>query len=175
MQLQDNQRLIISAIVALGENRVIGVDNRLPWHLPADLKRFKTITTGHPILMGRKTFQSIGRALPHRTNIVITHDKNFFEKDVIVVNSIEEGLYQAKQLETKEIFVIGGAQIYQQALPYLERIYLTVVHCQPAGNAFFPELIESEWREIESITYPADDKNNYAYSFLTLERVKLKS
>lgn len=173
MQPQHNHvKHLISAIVALGENRVIGIDNHLPWHLPADLKRFKTLTMGHPILMGRKTYDSIGRALPNRTNIVITHNRNFFAQDVIIVNSLQDAIDLGKQIDVNEIFIIGGAEIYKQALPYLDRIYLTVVHCQPKGNAYFPPLVELEWQEIEAITYPADDKNNYAYSFITLERNK---
>jgi dihydrofolate reductase len=161
---------IISAIVAMSENRVIGDHNQLPWHLPADLRHFKTLTKGHPILMGRKTFESIGRPLPNRTNIVITSNPEFKTPGCIVVNSIDEAIQHAKQNDNKEIFIIGGANVYQQCMSSVSRIYLTIVHEEFEGDAFFPELNMNEWIEMESNTHAADDENEYSYTFLTLER-----
>ena len=158
--------MLISAIVALSENRAIGKNNQLPWHLPADLKHFKQITMGKAILMGRKTYQSIGRALPGRTNIILTSDKNFQAENCVIIHSIE----QALQITQDELCVIGGAEIYQQMLPYIQRIYMTVVHHVVDGDTYFPELNPAEWKEIEKTDYEADEKNNHAYRFLLLER-----
>ena len=158
--------MLISAIVALSENRAIGKNNQLPWHLPADLKHFKQITMGKAILMGRKTYQSIGRALPGRTNIILTSDKNFQAENCVIIHSIE----QALQITQDELCVIGGAEIYQQMLPYIQRIYMTVVHHVVDGDTYFPELNPAEWKEIEKTDHEADEKNNYAYRFLLLER-----
>lgn len=158
--------MLISAIVALSENRAIGKNNQLPWHLPADLKHFKQITMGKAILMGRKTYQSIGRALPGRINIILTSDKNFQAENCVIIHSIE----QALQITQDELCVIGGAEIYQQMLPYIQRIYMTVVHHVVDGDTYFPELNPAEWKEIEKTDHEADEKNNYAYRFLLLER-----
>ncbi len=169
--MQRDQHPIISAIVAMSENRVIGDHNHLPWHLPADLKHFKTLTKGHPILMGRKTFESIGRPLPNRTNIVITSNPTFKAPGCIVVTSIDEAIQHALSNNNEEIFIIGGANVFQQSMPYVSRIYLTIVHEEFEGDAFFPEINMNEWNEMESITHAADDENDYSYSFLTLERI----
>jgi len=163
---------IISAIVAMSENHVIGDQNHLPWHLPADLKHFKALTSGHPILMGRKTYESIGRPLPNRTNIVITRDPAFKIPGCIVVSSIDEAMQHAELKNSKEIFIIGGANVYQQCLPYVSRIYLTIVHEEFEGDAFFPELDMKEWKETGSVKHEADSENEYAYTFKTLERVR---
>lgn len=162
----------ISAIVAMSENRVIGDDNQLPWHLPGDLKHFKTITSGHPILMGRKTYESIGRPLPNRTNIVITRNHGFHADGCIVVKSVEEAMTHAEKIQKDEIFIIGGAEVYKQLLPQIERIYLTVVHEIFEGDAFFPELNEKEWKKVSRQFHAADDDNDYDYSFFVMERVK---
>lgn len=161
---------ILSAILAMSENRVIGKNNQLPWHLPADLKHFKALTTGHPIVMGRKTYESIGRPLPNRTNIIMTRHPSLHVSGCIVVTSIEAALECAKAENSTEIFIIGGAEVYNQLLPATQRIYMTVVHGQFDGDAFFPELDKTEWQEIERIDHPADVNNAYAYSFLRLER-----
>lgn len=165
-----NQKPILSAIVAMAENRVIGKDNKLPWHLPADLKHFKSITTGHPILMGRKTYESIGRPLPNRTNIIMTRDAAYHAAGCIVVTSIEKALEQATVHEAGEIFIIGGAEIYRQLMPHIQRIYLTIVHHQFDGDAYFPELDMDEWKKVENVKHAPDEQNIYAYEFVTLER-----
>jgi dihydrofolate reductase len=169
--MTQSKQPIISAIVAMAENRAIGKGNQMPWHLPADLKHFKAITTGHPIIMGRKTFESIGKALPNRTNIVITRDAAFKADGCIVANSIEKGIKEATSHATDEIFVIGGAEIYKQSLPLIQRIYLTVVHKEFEGDAFFPQLEKNEWKEVGHETHPAEEVNVYSYSFLKLEKV----
>ena len=163
---------IISAIAAMDENYVIGYKNQLPWYLPADLQHFKNITSGHPVLMGRKTFESIGKPLPNRTNIIMTRDASFRAEGCITVTSIQQALAVASKENKKEIFVIGGAQIYAQLLPYIQRIYLTVIHDQFEGDTFFPELVDGEWEEIENTPHMPDGDNAFAYSFITLERRK---
>lgn len=161
----------ISAIAAMSENRVIGHNNQLPWYLPADLKRLKALTTGHPILMGRKTYESIGRPLPNRTNIVITRNNTLKAPGCIVVTSMEEAISHAASNQQENIFIFGGANVYQQCMPYISRIYLTIVHQQFEGDAHFPELDMSEWQEIESIKYAPDHENVFAYTFAVLERL----
>ncbi len=163
---------LISAIVAMSENRVIGRNNQLPWHLPADLKHFKMITTGHAIIMGRKTFDSIGKPLPNRTNIIITRNRSFTASGCIITTSIDEAIQKAVDESSKEIFIIGGTDIFIQSMPYISRLYLTIVHDSFEGDVFFPELNMNEWKEIESILHKADHENKYSYSFLTLERIK---
>jgi dihydrofolate reductase len=163
---------ILSAIAAMAENRVIGKNNQLPWHLPADLQHFKLLTSGHPILMGRKTYQSIGKPLPNRTNIIMTRDPHWqAPAGCVVVTSPEQALQQAAALPAKEIFIIGGAEIYHQLLPITQRIYLTIVHHTFAGDAYFPVLDTTAWQETNRTRHTADEKNAYDYSFLTLERV----
>jgi len=159
----------ISIVVAMAANRVIGNNNRLPWHLPADLKHFKQTTMGKPILMGRKTWESIGRALPGRTNIVITRDENYAAPGCVVVHSIEAAMQAAQQQD--EVMVIGGAEFYRQVLPRADTIYLTRIHQDFEGDAFFPELDEAGWQEVARVDCDADDRNPYAYSFIRLDRV----
>ena len=158
----------ISIIVAISENNAIGKDNQLLWHLPADLKHFKEITTGHTIIMGRKTYDSIGKPLPNRRSIVITRNSELTIEGVEVVTSLDDAIALCAQDE--EVFIIGGAEIYQQSLPVTNRIYLTRVHQKYDADAFFPTLNPEAWREIDSITYQADEKNSVAYTFSTLER-----
>lgn len=164
------QKPMLSAIAAMSENRVIGIDNQLPWHLPADLKHFKTLTTGHPILMGRKTYESIGRPLPNRTNIIITRNADFTAPGCVVVTSIDHAMTHAAKENVQEIFIIGGAEVYKQLLPHVQCIYLTIVHEQFEGDAFFPELDVKEWKETARETHAADENNEYSYSFITLSR-----
>jgi dihydrofolate reductase len=159
----------ISLVVAMADNRVIGRDNRLPWHLPADLKHFKQVTVGKPILMGRKTHESIGRPLPDRTNIVVTRDRSYTAPGCVVVHSIESALRAAGAHE--EAMVIGGTDFYWQLLPKADCIYLTLVHAEFEGDALFPELKESEWREVERTDCEPDEKNPWRYSFVRLERL----
>lgn len=161
----------LSAIAAMAENRTIGNKNQLPWHLPADLKHFKTVTSGHPVLMGRKTYDSIGRPLPNRTNIILTRDSHFKAPECVVVSSTDEALSQAKAVGADEIFVIGGATIYRQLMPEIKKLYLTIVHHKFLGDAHFPEFDESEWKEVSRETHEPDSNNPYSYSFILLERI----
>lgn len=160
----------VSAIVAVAENNVIGQQNQLPWRLPADLKHFKNITTGYPIVMGRKTYESIGKPLPNRLNIILTRDDRFQAEGCVVVSSWEEALIAAQNAKAPEIFIIGGAQIYAQLLPQVQRLYLTKIHQTFDGDTFFPALLPNEWQEISCETHDADNLNPYSYSFITLER-----
>jgi dihydrofolate reductase len=159
----------LSLIVAMAANHVIGHDNRLPWHLPADLKHFRATTLGKPVLMGRRTWESIGRPLPGRTNIVITRNADYAAAGCVVVHSLDEALSAAG--DAGEVMVIGGAELYRQALPQADTIYLTLVHGRFEGQTRFPDWQPDDWREIERIDHEPDDKNPHAYSFITLERV----
>jgi dihydrofolate reductase len=139
----------LSLIVAMTESRVIGVNNHLPWNIPEDLKRFRQITAGHPIIMGRKTYESIGKPLPKRTNIVITRDKSYRVEGGAVVHSFEEALEWARRSDgAEEVFVIGGSEIFKLAIPIAYRIYLTVVHWPFEGDTFFPTFDENQFQEI---------------------------
>jgi dihydrofolate reductase len=159
---------VVTIVVAISENNAIGKDNQLLWYLPADLKHFKEITTGGTIIMGRKTYDSIGKPLPNRRNIVITRKTDLEIAGVEVVNSLQEALSLCAQ--EKEVFIIGGAEIYKHALALTNRIYLTIVHQSYEADAFFPELAKNEWKEINQEYHEADEKNNVAYTFSTLER-----
>lgn len=154
---------MINIIVAADENNVIGKDNDLIWHLPDDLRFFKQKTNGHPIIMGRRTFESVGRPLPNRTNIIITRSSDFKADGCVVVHSLDEALQVADQ---EEIFIVGGSDIYRQALPMAERVYLTRVHHRFEGDRHFPELGD-EWLEIESVLHPKDEKHVHAFTFKT--------
>ena len=160
----------IAAIVAMTENRVIGKNNQLPWHLPADLQHFKQITMGKPIIMGRKTFQSIGRALPGRLNIVLTKDDLFYAKDSIVVDSFAKAVAAAYNSDT--VFIIGGATLFDQFLIEVDYLYLTVIHAEIPGDTFFPELNPDDWEEVSCERHAADEKNRYPFSFIEKKRVK---
>ncbi len=149
---------MISIIVAMSENRVIGRSGDLPWHLPADLKRFKALTTGHSIIMGRKTFDSIGRPLPNRTSIVITRNADYRPEGIIVVDCLDEALKRSEA--GKQVFIIGGGEIYRLALPRADRLYITMVHAMVEGDTFFPELLESEWELIGSDRHEADQSHD---------------
>ena len=159
---------LISLIVAMAQNGVIGRDNSMPWRLPEDLKRFRAFTLGKPILMGRKTFESIGRPLEGRTNLVLTRDRSWFAPGVIVVHSVEEALTQASASD--ELVVIGGAEIYRLVLPFARRIYLTHVHADVPGDITFPEFDATQWADVEYSSQPADDEHAYPVTFVTLER-----
>jgi dihydrofolate reductase len=160
----------IGLIVAMAEGRVIGAGGRLPWHLPADLRHFRTLTLGKPIVMGRRTFESIGRPLPGRTNIVVTRDPEVRGAGVWVARDLETALAMARPLG--EVMVIGGASIYARALPLCERIYLTEVHAKINGDTWFPDYDPGEWREYNRSDHPPDPANRYPYSFVVLERVR---
>ena len=158
----------ISIIVAASRNDVIGKDNDLIWHLSSDLKRFKELTTGHHIIMGRKTFDSIGKPLPNRTSIIITRQENYSVDGCIVVNSMDEAL--AKVENDEEAFIIGGGSIYEEALAKADKIYLTRVHHNFEGDTFFPKLDYKEWESVTRIDNLPDEKNPFPYSFIDLKR-----
>lgn len=157
----------LSIVVAMDENGLIGADNRLPWHLPADLKHFKALTMGHPILMGRRTHESIGRALPGRQNIVLTHRPGYRAEGCTVVNDLKQAYGAAGK---QELMMIGGAKVYEQVLPSARRIYLTRIHHAFEGDTFFPETDWPEWHETRREDHAPDERNPYDYSFILLER-----
>lgn len=164
-----------SMIVAMAENRVIGIRNNLPWYLPNDLKYFKQVTLGKPIIMGRKTFESIGKPLPGRANIVITRNLDWQAEGVKVAQSLEQAYQLAEAIGNidgqEELMVIGGDQIYQCSLPDVDRIYLTRVHASVDGDAWFPEVDWSKWKEIAREDFSAEGSNPYDYSFIVFDRV----
>ena len=159
---------LISLIVAMAQNGVIGRDNSQPWRLPEDLKRFRAFTLGKPVLMGRKTFESIGHPLPGRTNLVLTRDRNFLAHGVIVVHSVAEAMAQAGASE--ELVAIGGAEVYRLLLPLARRIYLTHVQADVPGDITFPEFDSTQWADVECSSQPADEEHAYPLTFMTLER-----
>lgn len=158
----------VSLIAAMDEDRVIGVDNDLPWHLPADLRRFRQLTLGKPVLMGRRTYESIGVPLPERENIIITRDEGYEAEGCSVVHSVDEALGLCDP--HPEAMVIGGASLYRQTLAYAHRLYLTLVHHRFRGDTFFPALEWDAWREVERRDFAPDARNPFAYTFLTLQR-----
>ncbi|WP_027409773.1 type 3 dihydrofolate reductase [Anoxybacteroides tepidamans] len=160
---------MISLIVAMDQNRIIGKDNKLPWHLPADLAYFKRVTMGHPIVMGRKTFESIGRPLPGRDNIVLTRNRSFQPEGCIVIHSIDDIQKMAAE-RNDEIFVIGGAELFEAVLPVADRLYITKIEAQFPGDTFFPPFQEADWCLVSSEKGPKDEKNPYDYAFLVYER-----
>lgn len=160
----------LSIIVAVAENGVIGHNNQLIWHLPEDLKMFKRLTSGHPIIMGRKTFDSIGKPLPNRTSIIITKNPEFQIEGCITVHSLEEAIEAANEIEENEAFIIGGAEIYRLALPFADTIYLTEVHHSFEGDTFFPAIDKDIWEEVNRTDHDVDEKHLYKYSFVELEK-----
>jgi len=161
-------RPALALVVAMAENGVIGRANRLPWHLPADLRHFKSLTMGKPMLMGRRTFEAIGKALPGRRSLVLTRREPIDVPGVETVASLEAALDASR--DAGELMVIGGAEIYRLCLPQAQRIYLTRVHAPIAGDTRFPLIDWNEWRSVARATHPADEKNAYAMTFFTLER-----
>ena len=157
--------MILSLLVAADENNVIGKDNKLPWHLPHDLKYFKNQTWAMPILMGRKTFESIGEPLQGRKSIVITRSNDWKHDGVEVVHSIEQAIEEAKKLGVKEVFVIGGAEIFKTSFSQANRIYLTRIHHKFEGDVFFPEVSEADWTLVQNRSCPANEKNKYEHTF----------
>jgi dihydrofolate reductase len=161
----------LSLLLAVSENNVIGRDNKLPWHLPDDLKYFKNLTWGMPILMGRKTFDSIGKALPGRKSIVVTRNTGWQHEGVEVVYSIRDAFSKAENFGAKEIFVIGGAEIFTAALPAANKIYLTRIHQEFEGDVFFTPINHHEWRLVSSRFCTADEKNAYDHTYQVWERI----
>ncbi|MBY0539636.1 dihydrofolate reductase [Patescibacteria group bacterium] len=158
---------LVSAIAAITEkDRGIGKDNDLLWKIPADLKRFKEITFAHPIIMGRKNFESIGRALPGRMNIIVTRDTAYRRENCVIAHSIEDAMARASALDDEEVFIIGGGEIYTQALPFTDRLYLTLIHAEKPADVFFPEY--SEFTKV--ISEEKGEHEGTRYTFLTLDR-----
>jgi len=161
----------LSVIVAMARNRVIGAGNKIPWHLPAELKLFKTITMGHHIIMGRNTWESIGRLLPGRTSVVVTRQPAYRVEGALMASSLEAAIRACRGDD--EIFIIGGAQLYAAAMPLVNRLYLTIVEADVAGEAYMPEFDLSEWHKQSSHAFTADDKNPYDYVQTVYERAVL--
>ncbi len=168
--MHDMREPVISIISAMARNRVIGKDNRLPWHLPADLQHFKQITMGKPMIMGRKTWESLPGLLPGRPHIVVSRNRDYIAAGARVVHSLEEAIRAAGEAE--EIMIVGGANLYAQALPRAGRMYLTFVEAEIAGDAYFPTFDAAQWQERERQTCPADEKNPFACQFVRLDRRK---
>ena len=162
--------MIISLIVAMDENRVIGYKNKLPWNLPSELKYFRETTKGKPVIMGRKTHESIGRPMPERLNIIITRDKNYRTDNCIIVNNVHDAIKATKG--SSEIIVIGGAEIYKLFLPIANRLYVTKVHGAFKGDTYFPEFNENEWVKVKEKFFEKDNENKYSYTIMVLERKK---
>ncbi|WP_299835415.1 dihydrofolate reductase [uncultured Tenacibaculum sp.] len=160
---------MITIIAAIGLNNELGKNNDLIWHLPADLKRFKKVTTGHHILMGRNTFESIGKPLPNRTSVIITRNNDYFKDGCLIANSIEKAI---ELTEGKDAFIIGGAQVYEQALAnnLADRLDITLVHENFEADVFFPEIDTEVWKEVSREDFKADEKNKHDYSFVSYER-----
>lgn len=156
---------MITIIAAIANNNAIGKNNQLIWHLPADLKRFKKVTFGHHIIMGRKTYESLGKPLPNRTTIIITRNKNYKQNNCIVVNSLNEAIKAAQADENP--YILGGAEIYKQALKIADRLDLTIIHHSFEADAFFPKINYKIWKEVSREDFKADEKNKYNYSFVT--------
>lgn len=161
--------IAINIVVAMAENRVIGRDNQLPWRLPKDLAYFKQVTWGHPILMGRRTFESIGRPLPGRRNMVLSRQTDWTAENVEVVPSVDAAVTLLAGVQ--QLMVIGGAEVYRQCLPLADKLYITQVHSEIEGDAFFPELDEQDWLQISLDEHYADDTNPFNYSFVVYQRI----
>lgn len=159
----------ISLIAAMDRNRVIGKQNALPWYLPADLRHFKELTIGKPIIMGSTTFASIGKALPDRTNIILTRDPSFAAEGCTTIHSVEEALAAAQGHD--EVMIIGGANVFKQFLPMANKMYLTIIDTSLDGDVYFPEWDPAEWQETNREPHKPDEKNVYSYTFVTLERI----
>ena len=165
--------MILSVIVAMAQNRVIGLNNQMPWHLPADLAWFKKNTLNKPVIMGRKTFESIGRPLPNRHNIVISRQIESIDNkisNVSWVKSIDEAISLAQKQQPDEVFIIGGGNIYKQVLPLIDRLYLTHIDAELQGDTYFPDYLPEQWQVIYQQDHQADEKNSYPYQFKILQR-----
>lgn len=167
--------MTIAAIVAMTPNRVIGADNQIPWYLPADLKYFKKITSGHPVIMGRKCFESIGRPLPNRTNVVLSQNPFFIATGIVRALNPEEALLDARlaaeEASVDKIFIIGGAEIYKLFWEQTQLLYLTEVHTDVEGDVYFPEVLDTEWKIISSEHHEADEKNEFAATYKIYKRL----
>ena len=166
--------MIISLIVAATSNNAIGKNNQLLWHLPNDMKFFKNTTWGMPVIMGRKTYEALGKPLPGRINIVISRQPQFNAEGIIVVQTIEEALQKAAETNCLESFIIGGGEIYRQSMEIANRIYMTRVHTELEGDTYFPEIDESKWGKVFNLDFPSDEKHAFSYSLQTWERLNPK-
>ncbi len=156
-------------VVAMGEKNEIGNENQLLWHLPKDLKHFKELTSGHPVIMGRKTYESIGKPLPNRTNIVISGKKDWFEEGILIVGSVKEALKFAKKID-EDIFIIGGGTIYEQTIDFADKLEVTLVKTSLEADTFFPKINGKKWKKANEICHERDEKNQYDFCFQTFER-----
>jgi len=157
-------------VVAMGKNNEIGSDNQLLWHLPKDLKHFKEITSGHPVIMGRKTYESIGKPLPNRTNIVISRKKDWFEEGILIVGSIKEAVKFAKKID-EDIFIIGGGTIYDQTMEIVDKLEVTLVEPNLEADTYFPKIDSKIWKKTNEICHEKDEKNQYDFCFQTFEKI----
>ena len=162
-------KMKLSLIAAIGKNRELGFGNKLPWHLPDDLKRFKEITRGHTVIMGRKTYESMGRLLPERKNIIITRDKSYKASGAVMFSSLEEALKECENED--EAFVIGGGEIFKIALPFAERMYLTHANAERPADSFFPEFKKGDWKIVSEEFHPKDEKHEYNFVFTVYEKI----
>lgn len=160
---------MITIIVAKSENNIIGNDNQLIWHLPNDLKHFKQLTSGHPIIMGRKTYESLGKPLPNRTNVVITRNKDWNPEGILVMNSLQDAIEKSKEID-EEVYIIGGGNIYEQAMDWADALEATEVHQTFEGDTKFPEIDLAIWEETSREDFEKDEKHEYDYSFVRYER-----
>ncbi len=160
---------MLTIIAAIAKNNALGKDNKLIWHLPADLKRFKKVTSGHHVIMGRKTYESLGRPLPNRTNIIISRNKNYIANDCVVVHSLTDAI-QAAAIDNNP-FILGGAEIYKQAMEVADILDLTFVHHEFDADAFFPKIDANIWKVESKVDFNADEKNKYAFSFVKYTRL----
>ncbi|MFN3998169.1 dihydrofolate reductase [Algoriphagus sp.] len=163
----------ITLIVAKAKNNVIGKDNQLIWKLSSDLKRFKTLTSGHYILMGRKTFESLGKPLPNRTHLIITRNSDYqVPEGHYAFQSVEEAFIFCNKKDIEQLFIIGGGQIYEETINMCDCLEITEVEAEPKGDTFFPEINPKIWKEVERESFPADEKNEFAFDFVTYEKIK---
>ncbi len=160
---------MITIIAAVADNNALGKDNQLIWHLPSDLKRFKIVTSNHHVIMGRKTYESLGKPLPNRTNIIISRNTDYKAEGCVVVNSLQAAIEAAKEDENP--YILGGAEIYQQAILFADKLDITFVHHQFEADAFFPEILTSVWKETSREDFNADEVDIYDYSFVTYQRI----
>ena len=167
--------MILSSVVAASTNNIIGKDNQLLWRLPNDMKFFKNTTWGMPVVMGRKTFESLGKPLTGRTNIVITRQKDWAPDGVKIVSNLDEAMAAAADADAKEAFIIGGGEIYKQTMPLVHRIYITRVHAILQGDTSFPVIDEKEWELLSQLDFKADEKHKYDYCFQVWQRRRMKN
>lgn len=155
----------------MGEKNEIGFENQLLWHLPKDLKHFKDLTSGHPVIMGRKTYESIGKPLPNRTNIAVSRQKDWFEEGILIVGSIKEAVKFAKKID-EEVFIIGGGNIYEQTMDVTDKLEVTLVKADLQADTYFPKIDPKVWRKVNEICHEKDEKNQYDFCFQTYEKIK---